>query len=427
MPSKIKIVFNLIKRRWILDFKSRKTLEKYQRKKLEKQYKFVMENSNYFREKYKDKKSLLDFEVMNKKELMENFDNINTVDIKKEEALQLAINGEKNREFSEKCKNITVGLSSGTSGHRGLFILDDNEIEKWAGSILAKCLPKDNMLGHKIAFFLRADNNLYESINSKAIEFKYFDTYNDIEDNLKKLEQYNPTILVAPSSFLVVIAKNVERCSLKINPQKIIAVAEVLEERDKEYLKKIFGKDIIYQIYQCTEGFLGYVCECGNFHLNEDIVYLEKEYLDEKRFIPIITDFERTSEPIIRYRLNDILIEKKGKCECGSSLCMIEKIEGRDDDIFIFHSIDGGKVVIFSDFIRRIMLFTPNIMDYRIIQLNYDNVIIKISNLSKEQKRVILDEFVKLSKDKKFIMPQISFEDYEYDKSKKLKRVERCF
>ena len=51
------------------------------------------------------------------------------------------------------------------------------------------------------------------------------------------------------------------------------------------------------------------------------------------------------------------------------------------------------------------MLFTPNIMDYRIIQLNYDNVIIKISDLSKEQKRLILDEFVKLSKDKKFIMP----------------------
>ena len=274
---------------------------------------------------------------------------------------------------------------------------------------------------------MRADNNLYESINSKVIQFQYFDTYDDIEENLKKLEQYNPTILVAPSSFLVIIAKNVEKCNIKINPLKIIAVAEVLEDRDREYLKKVFQKEIIHQIYQCTEGFLGYVCEYGSFHLNEDMVYFEKEYLDEKRFIPIITDFERTSEPIIRYRLNDILIEKKGKCKCGSTLCMIEKIEGRDDDTFIFNSTDGGKVVIFSDFIRRIVLFTPDILDYRIIQKDYENVVIKISNLSEEQKRVIYDEFVKLSKDKKFIMPHILFEDYDYDKGRKLKRVERVF
>ncbi len=48
-------------------------------------------------------------------------------------------------------------------GHRGLSNTGDKEIQ-WQGAILAKLLPE--LIGHRIAFFLRADNNLYEAINS---------------------------------------------------------------------------------------------------------------------------------------------------------------------------------------------------------------------------------------------------------------------
>ncbi len=62
----------------------------------------------------------------------------------------------------------------------------------------------------------------------------------------------------------------------------------------------------------------------------------KKEYLDDSRFYPIITDFKRTSQPIYRYRLNDILVEEKSPCPCGSVFTRIAKIEGRSDDIFYF-------------------------------------------------------------------------------------------
>ena len=47
--------------------------------------------------------------------MMENFDELNTVGIKKDKAFEIAINGEKTRDFSGKYRDITVGLSSGTS------------------------------------------------------------------------------------------------------------------------------------------------------------------------------------------------------------------------------------------------------------------------------------------------------------------------
>ncbi|MFW2308254.1 adenylate synthase, partial [Aliarcobacter butzleri] len=73
----------------------------------------------------------------------------------------------------------------------------------------------------------------------------------------------------------------------------------------------------------------------GNLHLNEDIVYIEKDWIDEKsgRFSPIITDFNRKSQPIIRYKLDDILILEKQSCPCGCVFTRIKKIEGRCDDI----------------------------------------------------------------------------------------------
>ncbi len=49
-----------------------------------------------------------------------------------------------------------------------------------------------------------------------------------------------------------------------------------------------------------------------------DIVYIQREYLEGWRFVPIVTDFERKAQPMIRYRLNDILVERKRPGSCKS-------------------------------------------------------------------------------------------------------------
>lgn len=125
--------------------------------------------------------------------------------------------------------------------------------------------------------------------------------------------------------------------TLTVRPDKIISVAEVLDPLDRSVLEQTFGQTI-HQAYQCTEGFLGASCRMGMLHLNEDVVHIEKEYIDPstRRFVPIVTDFSRTSQPIVRYRLNDILTEAEGRCACGSPFTAIERIEGRCDDMLSF-------------------------------------------------------------------------------------------
>ena len=418
--SKLRILSTYLQFRNRL-FTSRKKLEAYQQKKLKKHLEFVTEKSAFYR-KYKGHE-LKDFPMIDKGIMMENFDTINTVGIKKEEALEFAVNAERTREFGDKLKNITVGLSSGTSHSRGAFLVEKTETEKWAGFVLAKFLPHGILGKYKIAFFMRANSNLYQSVGSKNIRFEFYDIYADMDKNIEKLEKNGADILVAQPSALLMIAAALDEKKINIHPETVISIAEVLEKEDEERIKKSFGTDVIHQVYQCTEGCLATTCKYGTLHLNEDIVFIEKEYIDKNRFIPIITDFERTSQPIIRYRLNDVLVEKKEKCRCGSACTALEKIEGREDDVFIFHR-EEKEVKIFPDFIRRCILFSGNISDYRIVQ-QADGSINIYADIDDKMKEKVTGEFKKLAEDNDFKLPEIRFEKYAYDKNRKLKRVER--
>ena len=419
---------NFVEVRWTRKFRTRDDIVKYQDKLIKKQLVYMKEKSPYYKDINVD--DLDSIGIIDKKIMMDKFNEMNTVGLDRDTALNIAIESEHTRDFKEKYNGISVGLSSGTSGHRGLFVLSDNEIMSWAGAILAKLLPKNDLLGHRVAFFLRADNNLYESVNSLFIKFRFFDLLKSMDENIEELYKYNPTILIAPATVLKAIAKEKLNKNLdNLNPKKIISVAEVLTEADERFIKKVFGKEIIHQVYQCTEGFLAYTCECGSFHINEDIVRIEKEKVDDVRFVPIITDFYRKSQPIIRYRLNDILICSDKKCKCGSPFMVIDKIEGREDDVFIFEDkeIENKEIQVHADFISRCLVYVEDINDYRVVQTSKNSIVVYIDNINDETKENIIKEFKLLSEKKGFKMPSISFEEYKTEKNKKVKRIERSF
>lgn len=293
--GKLTIIKYFASTRWAQKYASRRDLEAYQLNMLQDHLDFLRRHSSYFKGT-PDVSSLAGLSrlpVMDKAVMMKHFDAMNTVGINKAEALKLAIKSERTRDFTPTIDGVSVGLSSGTSGHRGLFIISDDERYGWAGMVLARFLPEGKLFGHRIAFFLRANNNLYETVNSPLIRFRYFDIYAGMDENIAQLENYRPSILVAPPSVLSLIADRVEAGSLNISPLKVISVAEVLEPGDEARFKIAFRQKIIFQAYQCTEGFLAYTCAKGSLHLNEDSIIFEKEYIGKRRFIQIITDFRR--------------------------------------------------------------------------------------------------------------------------------------
>ena len=269
---------------------------------------------------YPHSTSLNDYPVIDKRIFMQHFEDINAYGIGREEALAVALKAEESRDFSPVLRTasgreITVGLSSGTSGSRGIFLVSPEESALWAGYMLRRMLPRPYLARHSIAFFLRANSNLYTAVRNPLIRFEFYDLMRGLDEHVPRLNAQNPSILIAPAQVLQQLAL---RADVSVRPKRTVSVAEVLEPQVRTLVERRFGSPV-HQIYQCTEGFLAHTCRYGSLHLNEDMVYIEKDWIDEGsgRFAPVITDFNRKSQPVIRYRLDDVLVADGTPCPCG--------------------------------------------------------------------------------------------------------------
>lgn len=348
-----------------LTFRNRGELEAYQQKRLAHFKRKVLAKSPYFH-RYINQ-PLSNFPIMNKQIMMDNFDEMNTAGLLSQILLECAQKSEQSRDFAPKVGRYSVGLSSGTSGRRGLFVVSPEEQSVWSGSMLAKMLPQGLFNGERIALFLRANNNLYESVNNRWISLQFYDLFSDFDLQLSALEQYQPSIIVAPAQVLCAIADAINQQKIQLNVQKVISVAEVLEPHDKQKLQGYFSH--VGEVYQATEGFLGCTCSHGTMHLNETFVHIEPNWLDNDRFSPIITDFTRKTQPIVRYQLDDVLVVKNTPCPCGSPEMAIERIEGRCDDLLQLPGYNGKMVTIFADPCARVIVnHLPVTADFRLTQ-----------------------------------------------------------
>lgn len=320
--------------------------------------------------------SINNFPVISKATFNAHFADLNVAGISRDEAYDFALNAEQTGRFRAKLRGLTVGLSTGTSGNRGVFLVSNQEIAQWVAMVFVRVLRLNLFRRQRIAFVFRTNSNLYQAANVGAVTMRFFPLDLDNPAVQNDLVAFNPTTLVAQPSALIRLANYKKTGELVIAPSRVISIAEVLTERDRAYLTTNFGT-IIHQVYQCMEGFLAHTCELGNLHVNEDVVHWEKRYLDaeppeKRRYHPILTDFARRTQALIRYELNDILVEPDAPCPCGSPFTHIGQIEGRADDVLGFPNASGKLALIFPDLVRRAVCDSSDaIVSYAVYQLDY--------------------------------------------------------
>lgn len=427
-------------------FKARQDLQAWQEERILRHLSWVRDHSPFYRELWNNRplEEWRQFPLISKGPMMENFDRLNTVGVSKKQAFDIALEAERSRSFQPRLEGrVTVGLSSGTSGNRGLFLVSEAETWAWAGTVLAKVLPGPLWSRERVAFFLRANSNLYESVGGARLTFLFFDLMAPLEAHLEALNQYRPTLLIGPPSLLRMLAEAANSGRLKEmgTPGKIVSAAEALDPMDKDWIETVFRQPV-HQIYQCTEGFLAATCSHGTLHVNEDLVHIDKEELDGSsgRFVPIVTDFTRRTQPIIRYRLDDVLVERRREapCPCGSPYLTLERIEGRCDDLFYWPGADGGNweepVPVYPDFITRaIIQASLDIVEYRAIQ--HTPGLIELSLRVRGEadpqslREPILRELERLCGRLGCRLPKLHISRYDWaaQEGRKLRRVERRF
>jgi putative adenylate-forming enzyme len=269
-----------------------------------------------------------------------------------------------------------IGLSSGTSGNKGIYVTPKAMTERLPFVFLARSGLSTRNLPFRILFLLRVFSQGFEDINAPLIHLNYLSTMTPVDDIIRRINDDRINILMAPPSLVRQLLPWAGTITKPL--QMIVSYAEVLEQEEKERFQRSFGTRVI-EIYQASEGQIGSACRCGNLHINEDLVYIE---LYDKNGEPVdrpgpvgakmlLTNLINTAQPLIRYEMND-LIQLGEPCPCGSSFRVIDKVLGRHDDVLYLANKNSILQPVYPDLISRWIITTSDsIREFQISQLSH--------------------------------------------------------
>ena len=257
-----------------------------------------------------------------------------------------------------------VGASTGTSGNRGLYVISEAERWRWLGTITAKTMPR--LRWARIALILPLDTSLYTAARRSLLELRFFDLTRGLETCTEGVAAFDPDTLIAPPKVLLWLAEHGGPLG---RVRHVFSAAEVLDPQDRARIAARFGV-VVREIYMATEGLLGVSCEHGTLHLCEDCMKFEfEEPVPGSGLVsPIITDFSRETQAMVRYRMNDLLRLAAEPCPCGSPLQAVSQVEGRVDDLLLLPK-GPRRVPVTPDVLRNaIVRADRRVDDFRLVQ-----------------------------------------------------------
>jgi putative adenylate-forming enzyme len=364
-------LIDLIRLNWHFYHFSARQVQRYQQKAVLRLLARVRQKSPFYQSLYAGRlvRGLLDYRslpTINKSLMMANFDRLNTAGLKLEEVLRFALAKEMAHDyFGYFHDRYVVGLSSGTSGNKGIYVTDRRLTRRLPGVFLARGGIRLADLPVRILFILRVFSQGFADINAPMIQLHYLPSMTEPEKIVETYEQMKANILMAPPSLL----RQLLPFAGQINrpPRRIITYAEVLEPEEKARITEAFRTPVV-EIYQASEGQIASPCRCGNLHINEDLVYVELLADDGQTPVTqpgiraarmLVTNLVNLAQPLLRYEMNDI-IELGDACPCGSHFRVISRIIGRSDDVLHLLTRSGSLRAVYPDLVSRWIITTDD-------------------------------------------------------------------
>lgn len=376
LPLPLQGLVDFVQLRWRFAHLRSERLARYQRAALARLVRLAVARSPFYRDHYagRDLDDLRSLPTIDKATMMAAFDRLNTEGIALDDAMAFALAAERDKRYLGYFRErFVVGLSSGTSGARGLYLTDRAISQRLPFAFLARSGLPWRLLPYRIAFFLRVFSQGFADIASPLITLRYVPTMMPVAEAVERINALRANVLMGPPSMLRLLARERARITAPIGI--VVSYAEVLDEADRARLASAFGVRVI-EIYQASEGLIACPCREGRLHINEDLVHVELQ--DEagreltRTGVPcrrmLVTNLYNEVQPLIRYVMNDLVVLGP-PCRCGSGFRVIDRVVGRDDDILYFPRAAGPPGHVFPDVVSRwIIAASPRILEYVVDQ-----------------------------------------------------------
>jgi phenylacetate-CoA ligase len=265
--------------------------------------------------------------------------------------------------------------TGGSSGQRGVFVLDTEAMADFVCSLLRTPMPREergDRVGLTIALVGAASAVHATGIAPQLMEGSPFCFVSvpatlPIADVVERLNTLQPDALFGYASILARLASERRAGRLRIRPAILRSTSETLLPGHRAAIAEAFGVQLV-DTFASSEGLTGH-SDPGESVLTfaSDLCIVEPVD-DRNRPVPpgepstkvLVTNLYNRVQPLIRYALEDTFARQPDDARHGH---LRATVQGRSDDILHYEDADIHPLVV-----RSVMVKTPEIADYQVHQ-----------------------------------------------------------
>ena len=351
--------------------KDPEALRRRQRERLAELVAFAREHSAYYRRLYQGLPERIEdvtaLPVTDKRQLMAHFDEVATDPAVTLAAVQEFV-ADPARIGERFAGRYLVATTAGTTGTRGLFVLDDRYravtsgmmARLSAGWLSGRDLVRLTVRGGRFAAVVATGGHFLAVATStremrerprRHRRLRILSIHRPLPELVAELNAFGPLMLGAYASVLRLLASEQEAGRLRLRPVLVLSTAEGLPPDERTRIERAFGAPV-REVYGCTEiGYAASSCARGWLHLVEDWVVLEPVDAEHRPVPPgtvshtvLMTNLANRVQPIIRYDVGDRVLMKPEPCGCGNPAPAL-RVQGRASDVLAFPDDDGRGLV----------------------------------------------------------------------------------
>lgn len=216
-----------------------------------------------------------------------------------------------------------------------------------------------------------------KKIRDMLVNSRLFSAFEMTEDNMRRyceeIRQYKPRHIFGYPGSLYAFARFAQDHNLNLadlGVKVIFATGEMLYDFQRALIQKIFSAPVAAEYGARDVGFIAQECPKASMHISENII-VEADDSGEL----ILTNLDSYGMPFIRYRSGDIGKVTHSSCACGRKLKILEKIQGRANDML---KTPSGRLIhpaIMNHIFRNI----EGIREFQVIQKNIDYLVVNVA------------------------------------------------
>ncbi|GAB1477160.1 phenylacetate--CoA ligase family protein [Bacillota bacterium] len=220
----------------------------------------------------------------------------------------------------------------------------------------------------------------------------------DMRKYVGTIESFSPEYIYGYASALNLFSELMlnQELSLNLKLKAVVSTAETLHDFQRQTIERAFGCPVINEYGARDGGIIAYQCREGKMHISAENAVLE--VVDSLSLEPVpagnsglllVTDLNNFVMPRLRYQVGDRAVLSAESCACGMGLPILEKLDGREDDMFV--TVDGK--YIHGHAFNHLARQTQSVGRFQIIQENPSLAVLLIVTNDEFDNREI-DEFI---------------------------------